>query len=99
MRHQSAALALFCKQTYGRAVATGLGTLGRDMPALMRTFTGHATADQERVSEFELKLMDITSENLGIPETEYSATVRVGPPFPRPPFPHALQAHAPPRCG
>lgn len=32
-------------------------------------------ADQGRVSEFELKLMDITSENLGIPETEYSATV------------------------
>lgn len=32
-------------------------------------------ADQDRVSEFELKLMDITSENLGIPETEYSATV------------------------
>jgi hypothetical protein len=27
------------------------------------------------VSEFELKLMDINSENLGIPETEYSATV------------------------
>lgn len=33
-------------------------------------------ADHERVSEFQLKLMDITSENLGIPETEYSATVR-----------------------
>ncbi|KAL4448812.1 hypothetical protein ABPG77_007529, partial [Micractinium sp. CCAP 211/92] len=32
------------------------------------------TPNQERVSEFELKLMDITSENLGIPETEYSAT-------------------------
>jgi proliferating cell nuclear antigen len=31
--------------------------------------------DQGRVSEFELKLMDITSENLGIPDTEYSATV------------------------
>ena len=31
----------------------------------------------ERVSEFELKLMDITSENLGIPDTEYSATVRM----------------------
>ncbi|KAL4422881.1 hypothetical protein ABPG75_009078 [Micractinium tetrahymenae] len=35
------------------------------------------TPNQERVSEFELKLMDITSENLGIPETEYSATVRM----------------------
>ena len=29
------------------------------------------------MSEFELKLMDINSENLGIPETEYSATVRM----------------------
>lgn len=35
------------------------------------------TPSHERVSEFELKLMDITSENLGIPETEYSATVRM----------------------
>jgi proliferating cell nuclear antigen len=34
-------------------------------------------AGQGRVSEFELKLMDITSENLGIPETEYSATVQM----------------------
>lgn len=33
------------------------------------------------MSEFELKLMDITSENLGIPDTEYSATVR--PPIDR----------------
>ena len=33
-------------------------------------------AGQDRVSEFELKLMDITSENLGIPDTEYAATVR-----------------------
>lgn len=31
------------------------------------------------MSEFELKLMDITSENLGIPETEYSATVGFAP--------------------
>jgi proliferating cell nuclear antigen len=31
----------------------------------------------ERVAEFELKLMDITSENLGIPETEYAATVKM----------------------
>lgn len=29
------------------------------------------------MSEFELKLMDISSENLGIPETEYAATVRM----------------------
>jgi len=31
----------------------------------------------ERISEFELKLMDITTENLGIPDTEYSATVHM----------------------
>lgn len=31
-------------------------------------------AEGDRVSEFELKLMDISSENLGIPETEYAAT-------------------------
>ncbi|PSC71363.1 Proliferating cell nuclear antigen [Micractinium conductrix] len=33
--------------------------------------------NQARVSEFELKLMDITSENLGIPDNEYAATVRM----------------------
>ena len=32
-------------------------------------------ADQERLSEFDLKLMDIDSEHLGIPEAEYDATV------------------------
>ncbi|KAL6785327.1 PCN1A [Auxenochlorella protothecoides x Auxenochlorella symbiontica] len=32
---------------------------------------------QDKVSEFELKLMDISSENLGIPETEYAASVRM----------------------
>ncbi|KAK2080750.1 hypothetical protein QBZ16_000604 [Prototheca wickerhamii] len=35
---------------------------------------------QDRVSEFELKLMDISSENLGIPETEYAASVRMPAP-------------------
>jgi DNA polymerase III sliding clamp (beta) subunit (PCNA family) len=29
------------------------------------------------VSEFELKLMDIESEHLGIPETEYKCNVRL----------------------
>ena len=28
-------------------------------------------------SDFDLKLMDIDSEHLGIPETEYSATIRM----------------------
>jgi proliferating cell nuclear antigen len=31
----------------------------------------------DRVAEFELKLMDITAENLGIPDTEYECTVRM----------------------
>ena len=33
--------------------------------------------NNDRVAEFELKLMDIANEHLGIPETEYSATVRM----------------------
>lgn len=35
------------------------------------------TADQERISDFEMKLMDIDSEHLGIPETDYQAIVRM----------------------
>lgn len=35
------------------------------------------SANQDRVSEFELKLMDIETENLGIPETEYQCNVRM----------------------
>ncbi|KAJ1629455.1 proliferating cell nuclear antigen [Pavlovales sp. CCMP2436] len=31
--------------------------------------------DQDKISDFELKLMDIDSEHLGIPETDYKATV------------------------
>ena len=31
----------------------------------------------DRVSDFELKLMDIDSENLGIPDTEYKCTVKM----------------------
>ena len=49
----------------------------RKEPAAVRwgsppTALRRAAAGQDRVSEFELKLMDITSENLGIPDTEYS---------------------------
>jgi proliferating cell nuclear antigen len=33
--------------------------------------------NQDRISEFELKLMDIDSEHLGIPETEYKCNVRL----------------------
>eukprot|EP00232_Nephroselmis_pyriformis_P027566 CAMPEP_0182864636 /NCGR_PEP_ID=MMETSP0034_2-20130328/7268_1 /TAXON_ID=156128 /ORGANISM="Nephroselmis pyriformis, Strain CCMP717" /LENGTH=322 /DNA_ID=CAMNT_0024996895 /DNA_START=32 /DNA_END=998 /DNA_ORIENTATION=+ len=33
--------------------------------------------NQDKISDFELKLMDIDSEHLGIPDTEYSAVVRM----------------------
>ncbi|KAL6777739.1 PCN1B [Auxenochlorella protothecoides x Auxenochlorella symbiontica] len=33
--------------------------------------------EQERLSEFDLKLMDIDSEHLGIPDNEYDATVKL----------------------
>ena len=33
--------------------------------------------NQERLSEFDLKLMDIDSEHLGIPDNEYDATVKL----------------------
>lgn len=32
---------------------------------------------QDRISDFELKLMDIDSEHLGIPETEYKSTIKM----------------------
>ncbi|TPX49186.1 hypothetical protein SeLEV6574_g01622 [Synchytrium endobioticum] len=32
---------------------------------------------QDRVSEYDLKLMDIDSEHLGIPETNYEATIKM----------------------
>ena len=31
--------------------------------------------NQEKISDFELKLMEIDSEHLGIPETDYCAEV------------------------
>ena len=35
------------------------------------------SSEGDRVSDFELKLMDIDSENLGIPDTEYKCTVKM----------------------
>lgn len=35
------------------------------------------SSDQRRISEFQLKLCDIDSERLGIPETDYSSIVRM----------------------
>ncbi|KAB5563616.1 proliferating cell nuclear antigen, N-terminal domain-containing protein [Coniochaeta sp. 2T2.1] len=32
---------------------------------------------QDRISEYDLKLMDIDQEHLGIPETEYAATIKM----------------------
>lgn len=34
-------------------------------------------ADEDRVSDFEVKLMDIDSEHLGIPDTDYAATIQM----------------------
>lgn len=33
------------------------------------------SSESDRVSEYDLKLMDIDQEHLGIPETEYAATI------------------------
>jgi len=35
------------------------------------------SANQDRISDFELKLMDIDSDHLGIPDTEYKTTIRM----------------------
>lgn len=34
-------------------------------------------SDQDKIADFEMKLMDIDSEHLGIPEAEYHAIVRM----------------------
>lgn len=47
------------------------------LPRLTLPLTHPPFADQERLSEFDLKLMDIDSEHLGIPEAEYDATVKL----------------------
>lgn len=36
---------------------------------------GICGAEEDRVSDFELKLMDIDSEHLGIPDTDYAANI------------------------
>ncbi|KAG5455639.1 MAG: putative proliferating cell nuclear antigen variant 1, partial [Olpidium bornovanus] len=35
------------------------------------------TPESDKISEYDLKLMDIDSEHLGIPETEYDATIKM----------------------
>ncbi len=34
-------------------------------------------SDEDRISDFEMKLMDIDSEHLGIPDTDYNAQVKM----------------------
>ena len=33
------------------------------------------SAESDRISEYDIKLMDIDQEHLGIPETQYAATM------------------------
>ena len=40
-------------------------------------FSGSWIEAQDKISDFEMKLMDIDSEHLGIPEAEYHAIVRM----------------------
>ena len=35
------------------------------------------TTNQDRISEYDIKLMDIDQEHLGIPDTEYSASIKM----------------------
>lgn len=51
-------------------------TLKSDDQADTMTFMFENTA-QDRISDFELKLMDIDSEHLGIPDTDYKAQVKM----------------------
>jgi proliferating cell nuclear antigen len=34
-------------------------------------------ADQDKFADYELRLMDLDSEHLGIPDTEYSCTIKM----------------------
>lgn len=44
---------------------------------LLDVYFGFWIAAQDKISDFEMKLMDIDSEHLGIPEAEYHAIVRM----------------------
>lgn len=35
------------------------------------------SAESDRLSEYDIKLMDIDQEHLGIPETDYAATIEM----------------------
>jgi len=51
-------------------------TLKSDDQADSMTFMFENT-NQDRISDFELKLMDIDSEHLGIPDTDYKAQIKM----------------------
>jgi len=51
-------------------------TLKSDDQADSMTFM-FENSSQDRISDFELKLMDIDSEHLGIPETDYTCSVKM----------------------
>jgi len=51
-------------------------TLKADDNADAMTFV-FENSNQDRISDFELKLMDIDSEHLGIPDTEYKSQVKM----------------------
>ena len=38
------------------------------------------SAESDRISEYDIKLMDIDQEHLGIPETDYAATITMPSP-------------------
>jgi proliferating cell nuclear antigen len=55
---------------------TDIVTLKSDDQADTMTFM-FENQGQDRISDFELKLMDIDSEHLGIPDTDYKSTVKM----------------------
>jgi len=75
----------------GMSLGINLGSMGKvlkccnneDIVTLKSDDNGDAmtfmfeNSTQDRISDFELKLMDIDSEHLGIPDTEYNCTVRM----------------------
>ena len=60
-------------RSYLRAVRVSCSTL--TLSSLLMAHAVSIYIENERVSEYELKLMDIDSEHLGIPETEYDTVI------------------------
>jgi hypothetical protein len=67
-----------CLRAAQRRGSGGGSRLTARRPArLQHTLASCAVTDQDKISDFELKLMDIDSEHLGIPDTEYSAVIKM----------------------